>query len=109
VDGVKPDAPERGNMKSNLEQVRKQITERLINDWDFTEVQLSDLSLFHLVNTLMLVAGHRGYLGQFEPTVWSLRQLLGEDQLFDKPSELRAKQQRSVDLVAADVSKVVVN
>jgi hypothetical protein len=71
--------------------VRKEITERLTRNWDFSEEQLADLSIFHLVNILMLLAGQYGYVGQFAPTIYALRQALGEDQVFDRPSELRAK------------------
>jgi len=52
----------------------------------------------------MLLAGQFGYLGQFGPTICALREILGEDQVFDKPSELRAKQ-----IVAAAVNVPVVN
>ena len=79
-------------MGTNYNAVRKEITERLTRSWNFTETQLSDLSVFHLVNLLTLLAGSFGYLGQFAPTVCALRETLGEDLLFDKPSELRAKQ-----------------
>jgi hypothetical protein len=71
--------------------VRKEITERLTKYWDFSEQQLADLSIFHLVNILMLFAGQYGYIGQFAPTIYALRQALGDDQVFDRPSELRAK------------------
>jgi hypothetical protein len=83
---------ERGNMETNYNLVRKEITERLARSWNFSEQQLADLSVFHLVNLLMLLAGQFGYLGQFCPTVFALREVLGEDELYDKPSELRAKQ-----------------
>ena len=79
-------------METNYNAVRKEITERLTRSWNFTETQLSDLSVFHLVNLLTLLAGSFGYLGQFAPTIFALREVLGEDQVFDKPSELRAKQ-----------------
>ena len=85
-------------METNYNAVRKEITERLTRSWNFTEQQLADLSVFHLVNILMLLAGSFGYLGQFAPTIFALREVLGEDQVFDKPSELRAKQ--SVDAAA---------
>jgi hypothetical protein len=39
----------------------------------------------------MLLAGRYGYTGQFAPTIYALRQTLGDDQVFDRPSELRAK------------------
>jgi len=79
-------------METSYIAVRKEITERLIKSWHFTEAQLGDLSVFHLMNILMLLAGQFGYLGQFAPTVFALREALGEDQMFDRPSELRAKQ-----------------
>jgi hypothetical protein len=75
--------------------VRKEITERLTKYWDFSEEQLADLSIFHLVNILMLLAGQYGYTGQFAPTIYALRQALGDDQVFDRPSELRAKSNTS--------------
>jgi hypothetical protein len=71
--------------------VRKEITERLTKYWDFSEEQLADLSIFHLVNILMLLAGQYGYVGQFAPTIYALRQTLGDDQVFGRPSELQAK------------------
>jgi hypothetical protein len=39
----------------------------------------------------MLLGGQYGYIGQFAPTIYALRQALGDDQVFDRPSELRAK------------------
>jgi hypothetical protein len=90
-------------MDTNYNLVRKEITERL-RSWNFTEEQVGDLSIFHLVNILMLLAGQFGYLGQFGPTIYALREILGEDQVFDKPSELRAKQ-----TVDAAVNVPVVN
>ena len=56
---------------------------------------VADLSVFHLVNILMLLAGQYGYIGQFAPTIYALRQALGDDQVFDRPSELRAKSDSS--------------
>jgi hypothetical protein len=78
--------------------VRNEITNRLVKGWSFTEQQLADMSIFHLLNLLMLLAGPYGYVGQFAPTIFALREVLGDDQVFDKPSELRAKQ--SVDAAA---------
>jgi hypothetical protein len=75
--------------------VRNAVTERLTKTWDFNEEQLADLSIFHLVNILMLLAGQYGYIGQFAPTIYALRQTLGDDQVFDRPSELRAKSNTS--------------
>ena len=75
----------------NHTTVRKEITERLTKYWDFSEEHLADLSVFHLVNILMLLGGQYGYIGQFAPTIYALRQALGDDQVFDRPSELRAK------------------
>ena len=75
----------------NHAAIRKEITERLTKYWNFSEEQLADLSIFHLVNILMLLAGPYGYIGQFAPTIYALRQTLGDDQVFDRPSELRAK------------------
>ena len=79
-------------MEANHNAVRSEIVSRLVKSWSFTEEQLADLSVFHLVNILMLLAGSFGYLGQFGPTIYALRETLGEDQVFDKPSELRSKQ-----------------
>jgi hypothetical protein len=91
-------------MEANYIAVRKELTERLIRSWNFSEAQLSDLSIYHMVNILMLLAGQFGYLGQFGPTICALREILGEDQVFDKPSELRAKQ-----IVDAAMNVPVVN
>jgi hypothetical protein len=82
-------------MTANHVAVRKELVDRLTKSWGFTEAQLTDLSIFHLVNILMLLAGHYGYLGQFAPTIWALQETLGEDQVFDKPSELRTKSERA--------------
>jgi hypothetical protein len=43
----------------------------------------------------MLLGGQYGYIGQFAPTIYALRQTLGDDQVFDRPSELRAKANNS--------------
>src|SRR5262249_1347351 len=86
------DTPKGNLMETNHTAVRKEITERLTRSWSFTDQQLSDLSVFHLLTLLMLLAGPYGYIGQFAPTVCALRETLGEDLVFDKPSELRAKQ-----------------
>ena len=86
------DTPKGNLMQTVHTAVRNEIANRLIKSWNFTEQQLADLSVFHLVNVLMLLAGSFGYLGQFAPTIFALREVLGEDQVFDKPSELRAKQ-----------------
>lgn len=93
-------------METNYNLVRKEITERLTRSWNCSEQQLADLSVFHLLNLLMLLAGQFGYLGQFSPTAYALREVLGEDQFYDKPSELRAKQNSSAD---AALSVQVVN
>ena len=71
--------------------VRKELVDRLSKGWNFTESQLSDLSIYHLVNILMLLAGPYGYIGQFAPTIWALRETLDEAEVYDKPSELRMK------------------
>jgi hypothetical protein len=47
------------------------------------------ISLLHLVNILMLLAGPYGYIGQFAATICALRETLGEAEVFDRPSELR--------------------
>jgi hypothetical protein len=94
----------------NHAAIRKEITERLTKYWNFSEEQLADLSIFHLVNILMLLAGQYGYVGQFAPTIYPLRQALGEDQVFDRPSELRAKQNLSTtEPEEADAKPVAVN
>ena len=79
----------------NHAAIRKEITERLTKYWDFSEVQLADPFIFHLVKILILLAGQFGYVGQFAPTIHVLRQALGDDQVFDRPSELRAKSNTS--------------
>ena len=89
-------------METNYNAVRKEITERLTRSWNFSDQQRADLSVFHLLNLLMLLVGQFGYLGQFSPTAYALREVLGEDGLYNKPSELRAKQ--SVD----DAAKIPV-
>jgi hypothetical protein len=78
-------------MNANHVAVRNELVDRLTKSWGFTETQLADLSIFHLVNILMLLAGSYGYLGQFEPTIWALCKTLGDDEVYEKPSELRAK------------------
>jgi hypothetical protein len=86
------DTPKGNPMETSHTAVRNEIVNRLIKSWNFTEEQLGDLSIFHLVNILTLLAGQFGYLGQFGPTICALREILGEEQVFDKPSEIRAKQ-----------------
>jgi hypothetical protein len=93
-------------METNYNLVREEISERLTRSWNFSEQQLADLSVFHSLNLLMLLAGQFGYLGQFSPTAYALREVLGEDQFYDKPSELRAKQNSGAD---AAVNVPVVN
>jgi hypothetical protein len=78
-------------MSANHIAVRKELVDRLTKSWGFTEAQLADLSIFHFVNVLMLLAGSYGYLGQFAPTIWALCKTLGDDEVYDKPSELRAE------------------
>jgi len=91
----------------NHASIRKEITERLVKNWNFNEQRLADLSLFHLVSILMLLAGPYGYIGQFAPTIYALRETLGEDQVFDKPSELRARQVSPTEPEVADQPKLV--
>jgi hypothetical protein len=57
----------------NHATIRREITERLTKNWDFSEHQLADLSIFHLVNIQLLLAGQYGYIGQFSPTIYALR------------------------------------
>lgn len=78
-------------METAYTAVRNEVANRLIRSWNFTEHQLADLSIFHMLNLLMLLAGPYNYIGQFSPTVFALREALGEDAVFDEPSELRAK------------------
>jgi hypothetical protein len=52
----------------------------------------------------MLLAGSYGYIGQFTPTIYALREALGEDQVFDKPSELREKSERPECVESAGVA-----
>jgi hypothetical protein len=47
--------------------IRKEITEQLTNNWDFSEQQLTDLFILHLVNILMLLVGSYGCIGSFAP------------------------------------------
>ena len=92
--------------------VRNAVTERLTKTWDFNEEQLADLSIFHLVNILMLLVGSYGYIGQFAPIIYALRQALGDDQVFERPSKLRAKTNTSKPLEPEDEreeKKVLVN
>jgi hypothetical protein len=87
----------------NHATIRKEITERLTRNWDFSEEQLADLSIFHLVNILMLLAGSYGYIGQFAPTIYALRQSLGDDQVFERPSELLAKTKTITESVEPEI------
>jgi hypothetical protein len=43
----------------NHATIRKEITERLTKNWDYSEQQLADLSIFHLVNILIRVSPRR--------------------------------------------------
>jgi len=89
-------------VNANHIAVRRELVDRLTKNWGFTEAQLADLSVFHLVNILMLLAPHYGYLGQFAPTVQALRETLGEGAVFDKPTELRAKTNSAAEPVTED-------
>lgn len=72
--------------KNPIQKVREALYERLAN-FDFTEEQLKDKSLFQLVTLEILLVGHRNYIGTYTCTVRTLQELFGEI-IFEKPGEL---------------------
>ena len=67
-----------------LKEVRRVLYERLACFY-FTEEMLRHRSVFHLVNLLQLLSGHRNYLGQFTHTCWTLEQVFSFDAIHDEP------------------------
>ena len=66
-------------------EVRFAICLRLKNGYCFTDSILESLSLFELLNLLMLLSGGRGYLGLFTATWTALSEIFGDDLLQEKP------------------------
>lgn len=64
-------------MKNPLQKVRQALYERLAN-FDFTEDQLRDKSLFQLVTLETLLVGHRNYIGTYTGTCGILEELFGD-------------------------------
>ena len=72
-----------------LQKVREALYERLAN-FDFTEDQLKDKSLFQLVTLEVLLVGHRNYIGTYTCTCRTLEELFG-DQFWrreEKPEDI---------------------
>jgi hypothetical protein len=63
--------------KNPLQKVREALYERLAN-FDFTEGQLKDKSLFQLVTLEILLVGHRNYIGTYVCTCRTLEELFGD-------------------------------
>jgi hypothetical protein len=68
-----------------LIEVRRALYERL-SSFSFTEEMLQHRSVFHLLNLLQLLTGHRNYLGQFTHTCWTLEQIFGIDGIRNDPT-----------------------
>jgi hypothetical protein len=63
--------------KNPLQKTREALYERLAN-FDFTEDQLRDKSLFQLVTLQMLLVGHRNYIGTYTATCSTLEEIFGD-------------------------------
>jgi len=63
--------------KNPMQQVRQALYERLGN-FDFTEDELKDKSLFQLVTLEILLVGHRNYIGTYTCTCRTLEELFGD-------------------------------
>jgi hypothetical protein len=63
--------------KNPMQKVRDALYERLAN-FDFTEDQLKDKSLFQLVTLVMLLVGHRNYIGTYTCSCRTLEELFGD-------------------------------
>ena len=70
-------------------EVRTAICLRLKNGYCFTDSMLERLSLFELLNLLMLVSGARNYLGLFTATWTALSDVFGDDLLQEKPKHCK--------------------
>lgn len=72
-----------------FEETRTAICLRLKNGYCFTDSMLERLSLFELLNLLMLVSGARNYLGLFTATWTALSDVFGDDALQEKPKHCK--------------------
>lgn len=63
--------------KNPFQKVREALYERLAN-FDFTEEDLKDKSLFQLVTLQILLVGHRNYIGTYTGTCRTLEELFGD-------------------------------
>jgi hypothetical protein len=70
--------------KNPLQKVREALYERLAN-FDFTEEQLKNKSLFQLVTLEVLLVGHRNYIGTYVCTCRTLEELFGDDFWYREP------------------------
>jgi len=76
--------------KNPMQKVRESLYYRLSN-FDFSEDQLRDKSVFQLVNLVYLFAGLLNYLGCFTTTCRTMEELFGTDGFYvrtDKPENL---------------------
>ena len=72
-----------------MQKVREALYERLAN-FDFTEDQLRDKSLFQLVTLEVLLVGHRNYIGTYTCTCRTLEELFGDNFWYrqEKPEDV---------------------
>ena len=79
-----------------FDETRTAICLRLKNGYCFTDSMLERLSLFELLNLLVLVSGARNYLGLFTATWTALSDVFGDDALQEKPKQ-RCKRQNGTE------------
>jgi len=75
---------------STLHKVRQALYQRLGN-FDFTEDQLKDKSVFQLVTLTHLLVGHLNYVGTYTCTCRTLEELFGEQGFYhreEKPENI---------------------
>jgi hypothetical protein len=76
--------------KNPVQRVREALYHRLSN-FDFTEQQLEDKSLFQLLNLVYALVGNVGYMGTFITTCRTMEEIFGEQAFYyrvEKPENL---------------------
>jgi len=67
--------------KNPIEKVRQALYHRLAN-FDFTEEQLKDKSIFQLLNLAYALVGNVGYIGTFITTCRTMEEIFGEQAFY---------------------------
>jgi hypothetical protein len=76
--------------KNPIQKTREALYHRLSN-FDFTEQQLEDKSLFQLLNLVFALVGNVGYVGTFITTCRTMEEIFGEHEFYyrkEKPENL---------------------